>query len=115
MPFRVFVIQENPKLNLTPALKYGNLVKIFPAKELRVDSVTLAKVARETLKDFDSEKDFILLMGDPAAIAIVSGVLFEAAMVQNPSYFQTTGNRVYFNTLKYNNVTASYSVYRIEL
>lgn len=68
----VYVTQEvprdpdgAPRLNLTPALQYGNLIFLTPAViqnyEIQEHLVTL----REALNNYDGEKDYLLCLGNP--------------------------------------------------
>lgn len=97
----VFIVQENPRLNMTPAMQYGALTEIFPCKELKVSSTDLAKVARMKLGNFDPAADYILFTGDPVAIAIVAGVLFES--------------HAYFRALKFESYTGTYNIKEVNL
>ena len=51
------------------ARKFGELRFVFPAGRLASDEDYLVRTAREKLRDFTS-KDYLLLSGDTAAIAI---------------------------------------------
>ena len=66
----VYVVQEVAGRNILGARKYGDLQVLLPSNVNIVlsPSPTVRRV-RESLKNFSSE-DFLLLMGDPAAIGI---------------------------------------------
>lgn len=73
---KVFIIQNNGRLNFEPAAKYGKLVPIierdvFPDDvDERVEAIK--NITSTLLNNFNPEKDYILLTGDPVAIVIVS-------------------------------------------
>ena len=52
----VYVVQENPRVDILSATKYGELLP-------------LASLFKRKLKNF-SDKDFLLLIGDPALIGV---------------------------------------------
>ena len=67
----VFVVQEVPGPNLTPANKYGSLELLLGAKtNLMVGTAKVVRELRKHLNDFNDD-DYLLLMGDPAAIGLV--------------------------------------------
>lgn len=68
--------QLRPLFDLTEAARYGNLKEVIGEFDdlLFVDKI--AAIAQETLKAFGPD-DYLLAIGDPTAIAICSGVLFQ--------------------------------------
>jgi len=65
----VFVVQESPDKNLLPAAKYGELkILLSPGPVVLSPGPTVMKLRRE-LRGFCDE-DYLLLIGDPAAIGI---------------------------------------------
>ena len=65
----VYVVQEpDPNKNILSASKYGDLKIILPARENMMFSPapTVARL-KKALKNFN-DSDFLLLIGDPAAI-----------------------------------------------
>lgn len=71
---RVFAVQEDSKKNLLPALDYGDLEHILDAlDQVGLNPDPWVKKIRRKLKDFTSD-DFILAVGDPAAIGIACAV-----------------------------------------
>ncbi len=75
----VYVVQEVRGRNLTDAARYGDLVALLPPGEqvfLRPEDTI--NTLRRALRDFTSD-DYLLAIGDPAAIAIASIVAVEAS------------------------------------
>ena len=67
----VFVVQEVPGRNLTPAYKYGELELLLGAKtNLMLGTANVVRELRKHLTNFNDD-DYLLLMGDPAAIGLV--------------------------------------------
>jgi|TARA_R110002012_G_C11474264_1_gene594306 hypothetical protein len=66
----VYVVQEVPGRNILGARKYGDLQVLLPSNVNIVlsPSPTISRL-RQSLKNF-SKDDYLLLMGDPAAIGI---------------------------------------------
>lgn len=77
---KVFVVQEDPNKNLQPATRFGELVTLLPYKQIITNSKEYIEAVRKRLSDFyfDGDTDFVLLIGDPVAIAIVSAVISES-------------------------------------
>lgn len=76
---KVFIVMDNGKYDLSPALKYGAPVRLF-VNSFYPDSVNsrvprVMHYLRQTLEKFNPDEDFLLLIGDPALIAMVMGVL----------------------------------------
>lgn len=79
----VFVVQEilkresngmaRPKHDLTPAAKYGNLVFLLPPEAGRFSSGLYAERMSKLLANY-SDKDYILPIGDPAAMMIAGAI-----------------------------------------
>ncbi len=67
---RVFIVQENPKMNFLPASEFGELTFILPVGEqvFLNAAPTISKI-RGVLQDF-TDRDFILPNGDPVGIGI---------------------------------------------
>ena len=55
--------------DLRPAMTFGDLTYVFPPGHITPDPAFLMSTARERLSDFTG-RDFLLLMGDTAAIAV---------------------------------------------
>lgn len=65
----VYVVQESPEKNLLPASDFGELRSLLPPGPVILSpGPTVMKLRRE-LRTFNDE-DYLLLIGDPAAIGI---------------------------------------------
>lgn len=79
----VFVLQKDDKKDFSAAEKFGDLQFLWGVRrgiypdnaDTRVD--TMVSTARKALEKFDVEKDYLLLVGDPIGISIVSALLGE--------------------------------------
>ena len=61
---RVFVVQENPNVNILAAGHYGELIPLLkPGKQITLSSAPVVRLIRQKLKDYNDE-DFILAMGE---------------------------------------------------
>jgi hypothetical protein len=105
---KVYLVQEiptdrdtgQPKIDITPALKYGEIKILFPRlKQMQFTPGPMVMEIKNSLKDFTTE-DYLLLYGDPAIIGVVCAVASEI----------TNGK---FKLLKYDRRQFSY--YPIEL
>ena len=66
----VYLVQENPVLNVLGAQKYGKIVRLFEHGSQLMFSPHLAtQRLKRLLKDFNDE-DYLLMMGDPAAMGL---------------------------------------------
>ena len=85
---RVYLVQEipvwrehenpektgKPKVDITPALKYGQIKIMFPRlKQMQFSPGPMVMEIKNSLKDFTSN-DYLLLYGDPAIIGVVCAV-----------------------------------------
>lgn len=67
---KVYVVQENPRVNILAAGRYGELIPLLnPGKQITLSSSPVVRLMRQKLKDYNDD-DFILAMGDPVAIGI---------------------------------------------
>lgn len=66
---KVFVVQEVPNRNIHPARSYGDLQVLLPHQDIIIDTETPIATLNRKLEGF-SDRDFILLIGDPVAIAL---------------------------------------------
>ena len=65
---QVFVIQERPERNIVSAQKFGQLTPIISSrKQVVLSAAPTISIMKKVLKDFNDD-DYLLLMGDPAAI-----------------------------------------------
>ena len=66
----VFLVQENPYINVLGAAEYGDIVVLFDSgQQIMFSPQPAIKKLRRKLKDFD-DNDYLLMMGDPAAMGI---------------------------------------------
>jgi len=105
---KVYLVQEiptdrdtgQPKIDITPALKYGEIKIMFPRlKQMQFSPGPMVMEIKNSLKDFTAD-DYLLLYGDPAIIGVVCAVASDI----------TNGK---FKLLKYDRRQFSY--YAIEL
>lgn len=72
---KVFVTQENPKLNYAPAEEYGDIVfltkdDLNPIKN-SLHNQALIKQVESRLSSFNPDEDFIVISGSPMVAALV--------------------------------------------
>jgi len=71
---KVYIVQENPNVNVIGAGRFGDLIPLLPpGRQITLSSSPVVRLLKNKLKDFN-DKDFLLAMGDPVAIAIASMV-----------------------------------------
>jgi len=71
---KVYIVQENPNVNVIGAGRFGDLIPLLPpGRQITLSSAPVVKLLNAKLKNFN-DKDFLLAMGDPVAIAIASMV-----------------------------------------
>jgi hypothetical protein len=81
---RVFVVNEPLKfdhnlqaevrmIDLKPAAEYGELVFLLPPGRLPMDPTPTIQALQKGLEDYQPE-DFLLLVGDPRAIAFAAAI-----------------------------------------
>jgi hypothetical protein len=75
MRTKVFVTQEQSKLNYLPAEKYGEIEFItrdeFSPVARSLGNVTIVQTIKDKLANFDPEKDYIVVSGSPVVAAAV--------------------------------------------
>ena len=70
----VFIVQEVSGRNVVPAKKYGDLKLLLPERtNLMLSTAPTVRKLRRELSDYNDE-DYLLLMGDPAAIGLACAV-----------------------------------------
>lgn len=69
----VYVVQEVQGMNLLPATKFGNLEVLLPNGQVAFSAVPTVNRIKTNLRKYTIE-DFLLMIGDPAAIAIAAAV-----------------------------------------
>jgi len=107
---KVYLVQEipndkitgEPKFDLTPAIKYGEIKTMFPRlKQMQFSPGPLIIEIKNSLREFTSE-DFLLLYGDPALIGVVCAVASDV----------TNGK---FKLLKWDRIQSAYFPIEINL
>ncbi len=74
---KVYVVQEARGRNLIPATMYGTIDILLPPGNVAFSSSPTIRRLRDKLRNF-SDNDYLLLMGDPAAIAMAGAVASDA-------------------------------------
>ena len=75
---KVFVAQDAPQLNLSPAKKFGELVVVLPVGNMTHDiDRTIRKI--KTKLDPMGPQDYLLPIGDPLMIGLVMAVALRYA------------------------------------
>ena len=98
----VFIIQEVPGRNIASAQSFGKLVPLLPERtNLMLTTGPAVRKVKRVLSSFNDE-DFLLLMGDPAAIGLACGVA-------------ATVNQGRFSVLKWDRQAAVYYPVSINL
>lgn len=79
----VYVVSETNQHNISPAMQYGAIETILPPNAQIAFSIapTIRRIKRK-LEKF-SDDDYLLFIGDPTAIGVVSAV---AASINNGRY-----------------------------
>lgn len=73
----VFVVQEeNPGQNIVSASRYGEIDYLLPRGQITFSTYPTLKRLKRKLKAF-SDDDYLLLIGDPAAIGMATVVAAE--------------------------------------
>ncbi|HBP66249.1 MAG TPA: hypothetical protein DD730_18815 [Desulfosporosinus sp.] len=74
---RVFIVQENDRFVFTNAEKFGTIVYLqgFYQIEDEGQAEAAADHMAAKLEDFNSEIDYLLLVGDPILISIASALI----------------------------------------
>tara|TARA_R100001510_G_scaffold47083_1_gene44242 strand:+ start:2794 stop:3129 length:336 start_codon:yes stop_codon:yes gene_type:complete len=98
----VYVIQDFGDKNLLPAKRYGEVrVLLPPNRQIVFSSAPTVRRLREGLKNF-SDEDYLLLIGDPAAIGIATSIASE-------------NNRGRYTLLKWDRQEAEYYDIKVDL
>lgn len=76
MPTTVFVIQDDGRKNLSPALEFGE-VKVLSTRDvsLYADNTRVFHALRAKLVLFNPGKDYLLLTGDPILIGMAMAIV----------------------------------------
>lgn len=99
MSAKVYVVQDDGRKNLMPAMQFGHLVAVAQQDlPLFSDATREVNRIRKELIPFDHENDFLLVIGDPLLI----GVCF-ALLLRDHPYIKVLKwdkqNRTYFPTV----------------
>ena len=98
----VFLVQENPYINVLSAQEYGDIVLLFESgQQIMFSPQPAIRKLKRKLKDFD-DGDYLLMMGDPAAMGIACCIAAEM-------------NRGRFNILKWDKKQQRYYPVTINL
>ena len=98
----VFLVQENPYINVLGAADYGDIVVLFESgQQIMFSPQPAIRKLKRKLKDFD-DGDYLLMMGDPAAMGIACCIAAEM-------------NRGRFNILKWDKKQQRYYPVAINL
>jgi len=98
----VFLVQENPYINVLGAAEYGDIVVLFESgQQIMFSPQPAIRKLKIKLKDFD-DGDYLLMMGDPAAMGIACCIAAEM-------------NRGRFNILKWDKKQQRYYPVTINL
>ena len=98
----VFLVQENPYINVLGAAEYGDIVVLFESgQQIMFSPQPAIRKLKRKLKDFD-DGDYLLMMGDPAAMGIACCIVAEM-------------NRGRFNILKWDKKQQRYYPVTINL
>jgi len=77
MQSRVFITQENPRVNILPALKFGDPETLAgPFDQVHINPGRTVSQIRRKLRGF-CDDDWLLAMGDPAIIGIAFAIAAE--------------------------------------
>jgi hypothetical protein len=71
---KVYVVQEMPTHNISPALKYGEIEVLLPSNtQIAFSTAPSIRRMRNKLRDF-KDSDYLLLTGDPVAIGLACAI-----------------------------------------
>jgi|TARA_B100000424_G_C22822902_1_gene440087 hypothetical protein len=74
---KVYVVQENPRVNILAAGRYGELIPLLsPGTQIALSPAPIVRLMKSKLKDY-SDDDYLLAMGDPVAIGMACIVASE--------------------------------------
>ena len=74
----VYVTQENPRVDILSANKWGDLVPLAsPFDQIHINPGRIVSQLRRKLKGF-SDDDWLLAMGDPAIIGVAFAIAADA-------------------------------------
>ena len=98
----VYVTQENPRVNIVSANKWGDLEPLTnPFDQIHVNPGRIVSQIRRKLRDI-SDDDWLLAMGDPAIIGVAFAIFAER-------------NHGRVNILKWDRMEKTYYPVRLQL
>jgi len=98
----VFVVQEVSGRNVLSARHYGDLKVLLPANaNIMLSPAPTVRRLKDSLKNF-SDEDYLLLMGDPAAIGLACVLASES-------------NRGIYSILKWDRIESDYYPVKINI
>jgi len=99
---KVYVTQENPRVNIVSAAKWGDLEPLTnPFDQIHINPVRMVSQIRRKLRVF-TDDDWLLAMGDPAIIGVSFAIAAEI-------------NQGRVNLLKWDRMEKSYYPVKISL
>jgi hypothetical protein len=99
---KVYVTQENPRVNIVSAAKWGDLEPLTnPFDQIHINPSRIVAQIRRKLRGF-TDDDWLLAMGDPAIIGVAFAIVAEM-------------NHQRVNILKWDKMEKSYYPVKINL
>ena len=72
---RVFVVQDQPSMNISPALEYGEIVMMLDPGDHAFNPTRMINALRTIVEERNFEvSDYLLLIGDPVAIGCAMAI-----------------------------------------
>lgn len=96
---RVYVIQENRKIDISPAEEYGEITVLLPSGDANYQADATFKSLEKQLEQFNPAEDYVLLTGDPTAMFMAGSILAEVCYSRQVTHM---------NVLKWNRKTSRY-------
>lgn len=103
---RVYVIQENRKIDISPAEEYGEIKVLLPAGDANYQAESTFDALTKGLSQFNVREDYVLLTGDPTAIFMAGSILADLVFEQGD--FDSAEPQKHVNVLKWNRRTNRY-------
>ena len=76
----VYVVQETPGRNILKATSFGNIEVLLPANtNIMFSSIPVIRKLKRKLSNYNSDKDYLLLIGDPSAIGVCCAIIAQKA------------------------------------
>ena len=76
---KVYVVQQSPKKDISDAKRYGDIVYLLetPNRQAALDPHKFVSSISSRLVDYNPTEDYILPIGDPIAIGVVTAIAAE--------------------------------------